>query len=442
MVQRTFHAQLLLHVAVLIVVVAALCLAALPAEASRDPAPAGQDEDAASRLSIAYLRQQEYPGGDIVIEQKLAAGANYDRYITSYRSEGLKIYALLTVPRGTRPATGWPVIVFNHGYIPPAQYRTTERYVAYVDGFARAGYIVFRPDYRGHGSSEGTATGAYGSPNYVIDVLNAVASVKRYSAADPNRIGMWGHSMGGWITLRAMVVSPDIKAGVIWGGVVGSYEDLLAYWRRNRPTTGPPGANTSGRGWRNALVQEYGEPAENPAFWRTLSPNHFLTDLSGPLQLYHARGDASVPVKLSELLYEQGQAAGMPIDLITYPGDNHNISGNFGRAMAGSVAFFDRLVKRPVSFQEATGPTLYPKVDQANVRRGPGTSFAVVDSLRIGEALPVIGRNQDGSWWQVRTDSGSAWVAASVALAVRTAGVPVVPAPTAVTPRLRLEVAG
>jgi dipeptidyl aminopeptidase/acylaminoacyl peptidase len=374
------------------------------------------------------LRQQKYEGSDIVIEQKLAGGANYDRFITSYLSEGLKIYALLTVPRGQRPATGWPVIVFNHGYIPPSQYRTTERYVAYVDGFARAGYIVFRPDYRGHGSSEGSPTGAYGSPSYVIDVLNAAASVKRYEAADPGRIGMWGHSMGGWITLRAMVVSPDIKAGVIWGGVVGAYEDLLAHWRRNRPGA-PPGASTSRGGWRNSLVREYGEPSENPGFWRTLSPNHFLTDLAGPIQLYHARGDASVPVKLSEVLYEQGQAAGMPIELITYPGDNHNISGNFNRAMAGSVAFFDRWVKRPVDFREAAGPTLYPRVDQANLRAGPGTNFGVVGSLRIGEALPILGRTEDGGWWQVQAENGPAWIAATVALAAHTAEVPVVSAP-------------
>ena len=77
------------------------------------------------------------------------------------------------------PATGWPVIIFNHGYIPPEQYRTTERYVAYVDGFARNGYIVFRSDYRGHGNSEGEATGGYGTPAYTVDVLNAVAAVKQ-----------------------------------------------------------------------------------------------------------------------------------------------------------------------------------------------------------------------------------------------------------------------
>ena len=93
----------------------------------------------------------------------------------------------------------------------------------YVDGFAHNGYIVFRADYRGHGSSEGEATGGYGSPAYTIDVLNALTAMKNYPGADPNRIGMWGHSMGGHITLRAMVTHGDIKAGVIWAGVVASY---------------------------------------------------------------------------------------------------------------------------------------------------------------------------------------------------------------------------
>ena len=163
------------------------------------------------------MRMTPYPGSDITIEQELARGANYRRYYASYLSQGLKIYALLTIPDGEQPATGWPAIVFNHGYIPPAQYRTTERYVAYVDWLARSGYIVFRIDYRGNDRSEGVASGAYGSPGYTVDVLNAVASLKRFPQANPNRIGMWGHSMGGFLTLRAMVISPDIKAGVIWG---------------------------------------------------------------------------------------------------------------------------------------------------------------------------------------------------------------------------------
>ncbi|MFN8441475.1 MAG: alpha/beta fold hydrolase [Caldilineaceae bacterium] len=292
-------------------------------------------------LTIEYLRQQQYPGSDITFEQTLAPGVNYARYLVSYRSEGLKIYALMTVPNGTKPATGWPAIIFNHGYIPPEIYRTTERYVAYVDGFARNGYIVFRPDYRGHGFSEGEAEGAYGSPDYTIDVLNALASVKNYADTDPARIGMWGHSMGGYITLRAMVVSKDIKAGVIWAGVVANYSDMMSRW--NRPT--PPTVPQRARRWRQLLIDNFGTPEANPDFWDSLAANSYLTDLSGPLQLHHGTSDEEVPPLFSELLDEEVKAVGGSVEYFTYPGDNHNLSSNLYTALQRSVAFFDQNVK-------------------------------------------------------------------------------------------------
>jgi uncharacterized protein len=294
-------------------------------------------------LEIRAMRAHEYPGSDIVIESVLDPGVNYSRYYVSYQSEGLKIYALMTVPLGEKPATGWPVIVFNHGYIPPDVYVSTERYIAYVDLIARSGYIVFRSDYRGHGNSEGEARGAYGSPDYTVDVLNAVSSVKRYPDADPNRIGMWGHSMGGYITLRAMVIRDDIKAGVIWGGVVASYPDLLTKWRRG-PGAVVPTPNP--RSWRNLLIQQYGSPEENPEFWNSISANSYLSDISGPLQLHHGTADEEVPLEFSELLFYQLLDAQKFVELYKYEGDNHNISSNFSTAMQRTIEFFDKYVKQ------------------------------------------------------------------------------------------------
>lgn len=297
-------------------------------------------------LSIASLRNGNYPGSDLRVEETLASGSNYQRYIVSYLSEGHKIYALLTIPNGTKPASGWPVVIFNHGYIPPAQYRTTERYVAYVDGFARSGYIVLRSDYRGHGNSEGVAQGGYGNNDYTIDILNAVASIKKHPDADVNRIGMWGHSMGGHITLRAMVVNPEIKAGVIWGGVVASYPDLISRWRRgNRPSPTPATSLTPSRRWRQLLVEQFGDPTSNPDFWNSISANTYLADLGGPIQLHHGVLDESVPVEFSEILHQQMKDAGKVSGLFTYPGDDHDITTNFGTAMRRSIAFFDEHVK-------------------------------------------------------------------------------------------------
>ncbi|MFN8469269.1 MAG: alpha/beta fold hydrolase [Caldilineaceae bacterium] len=294
------------------------------------------------KLTIDYLRKQKYPGSDIVVEQTLDPGVNYDRYVVSYRSEGLKQYALLTVPQGQRPSTGWPAIIFNHGYIPPEVYRTTERYVAYVDGFARNGYVVFRPDYRGHGFSEGEARGAYGNPDYTVDVLNGLASVKRLDYVDPNRIGMWGHSMGGYITLRAMVTDPSIKAGVIWAGVVASYQDLVERWNTQRSLSD---AAPAARRWRAQLLDEYGTPEENPAYWASISANSYLKDLSGPVQIHHGTNDAEVPTEFSLKLFDQIKVAGQTAEIYTYLGDDHNISQSLNTAIQRSVAFFDKYVK-------------------------------------------------------------------------------------------------
>ncbi len=294
-------------------------------------------------LTIDFLKSQQTPGSEITFHSKLPEGRNYSRHVVSYQSQGFRIYGLMTIPNGTKPEGGWPVIVFNHGYIAPTAYRTTEKYVAYQDAFARAGYITLKSDYRGHGSSEGPATGAYGSPGYTIDVLNAVASLKNYSDANAEKIGMWGHSMGGYITLRSMVVRGDIKAGVIWAGVVASYPDMLTNWRRQ---SAPPQPTPTGiRRWREALTAEYGTPQENATFWNSISANSYLQDISGPIQIHHGTADTTVPVEFSTTLDTQLKAAGKESQLYLYSGDDHNLSKNLSLALQRSVSFFDQYLK-------------------------------------------------------------------------------------------------
>nr|WP_084474523.1 alpha/beta fold hydrolase [Deinococcus pimensis] len=286
------------------------------------------------------MRARTYPGSALTTVRVLPAGSGYRRSVVSYRSDGLRIDALLTVPNGTPPKGGWPAIVFNHGYIPPNVYRTTERYVAYQDAFARAGYVTLKPDYRGHGSSEGEATGAYWSPDYTTDVLNAAASLRRFPGVNPQKLGMWGHSMGGHITLRSMVIDRSIKVGVIWAGVTVPYDELLSSWRRP-PSSRPPGALRR----RELLLAKYGTPEKNPSLWRAVSPNFFLKDVSGPIQIHHGTADADVPLSFSQSLARGLKAAGKPYELYTYAGDDHNLSRNLRLALNRSVAFFDRYLK-------------------------------------------------------------------------------------------------
>lgn len=297
-------------------------------------------------LSIEEMRKQNYATSPLVIEDTLQSKNGYRQYIASYQSDGNKVFGLLTVPISENANEKFPVIIFNHGYIQPEQYRTTEKYVAYVDYFARNGYIVFKPDYRGHGQSEGLPQGAYYSTAYTRDVLHAVSAIKQYERADSARIGMWGHSMGGHITLRSMVTTKDIKAGVIWGGVVASYEDMMRNWRSRQPWRPSNRESAARRPSRDELIKEFGAPDSASPFWRSISPIYYVKDISGPVQIHHGLADETVPWEFSESLYKALEAEEKPVEYFTYPGGDHNLSGRaFTPAIQRSLAFFDRYIK-------------------------------------------------------------------------------------------------
>src|SRR5579872_2577048 len=182
-------------------------------------------------LSISALRARSYKS-TLTVVQNLTGGPNYNAYLITYLSDGLKIYGYLTVPIGNTPSSGWPAILFNHGYISPPQYSTVDSYSSYINIFASQGYVVFKPDYRGNGNSQGEPEQSYISPAYIIDDLNALSALKAYKEVNAEKIGIFGHSMGGNITLHDLVIEPnDFKAAVIWGGVVGSYSQILNWWK-------------------------------------------------------------------------------------------------------------------------------------------------------------------------------------------------------------------
>jgi dipeptidyl aminopeptidase/acylaminoacyl peptidase len=337
MIVTRYHKRLWITIILLAAILLNVPAVAKPLAAQDEEFPVGND------LTIAALRERKIEGSNIVYEQRLADGPNYAQYIASYISEGNKIYGLLTVPFGEVPPGGFKAIVFNHGYIPPDVYQTTQRYVAYVNTLASHGFVVFKIDMRGHGNSEGEATGAYYSPGYTIDAIAAFKSLQKLDFVDPHGIGMWGHSMAGNIVLRALLVEPDIKAAVIWAGAVYSYADFVTY-RISDPSRPPStGEESPSRRRSREIIDTYGQPDLSVPYWRAVSLTENIDYLQAPLQIHHAINDPVVNIGYSIDLVNILAQHDKVYEFYTYEGGGHDIdSPYFETAMLRTIEFFQK----------------------------------------------------------------------------------------------------
>lgn len=297
--------------------------------------------DIGNELTVAALGARAISGSQITFEEKLIDGNGYSRHIVSYLSEGLRVYGLLTVPFGAVPGGGFKAVVFNHGFIPPQLYQTTERYVAYVNALATSGFVVFKIDLRGHGNSEGEPSGTYFSPDYTIDAIAALKSLQTLELVDPQGIGMWGHSMAGNLVLRAMLVEPDVKAGVIWAGAVYSYDDFARYAIADPSFDRSAFAESPSFRRSREIREAYGTPDTSHPYWRAVSLTQNLETLEAPIQLHHALNDDVVDVGYSIDLAEILTTEAKPHEFYQYEGGGHNInSPYFERAMERTITFY------------------------------------------------------------------------------------------------------
>lgn len=290
-------------------------------------------------MTIPYVRSRTYESSLAELDQ-YSKGSNYTSYLTSYDSDGYRVDGLLTIPSGDEPTSGWPAIVFIHGYIPPTIYETTDNYQSYVDYFARNGFVVFKIDLRGHDESEGEANGAYYSSDYIVDALNARAALQSADFVNPSSVGLWGHSMAGNVVFRSVIAAQDIPAAVIWAGAVYTYEDWQEY-RLNDNSYRPPTDMSERRRRRQELFDTHGEFEPTSSFWKEVVPTNFVDGITTPIEIHHAVNDSVVNVEYSRNLEAVLQNSSIPLTVYEYQSGGHNISGgSFNIAMQRSVDFF------------------------------------------------------------------------------------------------------
>lgn len=118
-----------------------------------------------------------------------------------FESDGIQLFGTLHSPAGADNA---PAVVVTHGAGPGEQ--QTPLYQQVTEFFPAIGYSVFVYDRRGAGKSSGERAGA-SYQDLARDAVAAMRAIAEDPAVDPDRIGFWGLSQGGWIVLEAAVVS-------------------------------------------------------------------------------------------------------------------------------------------------------------------------------------------------------------------------------------------
>ena len=267
-----------------------------------------------------------------MFQPEQSVSSRFSRYLFDYPSDGLNVHGFMNVPRGDGP---FPIVLVLHGYIDPDVYETLTYTTRYADALAAEGYVVLHPNYRNYPPSDP-------GPNrfrvgYAVDVLNLIALLRDQSGdpgpleqADAAAIGLFGHSMGGGISLRIIAAQGPVEAVVLYGSM--NADERLNFEKIFEWSEGERG------------LSELNTPAQTLA---SISPFYYLDGIQAAVSIHHGEDDKLVPPEWSDDLCQRLIALNKTVECYSYPGEPHTFIG-FGGI---------QLIERAVAFyQEHLGP--------------------------------------------------------------------------------------
>lgn len=280
-------------------------------------------EDTYSSIGIPYrCTLNDHNGRELrVLEDNARMKETLGKYrfgktdtLSFLADDGVRLYGWIIYPPDFNPAKKHPVLM--HVYGGPGVQTVTNDWdgpnYLWHQMLAQKGYVIVSFDNRGTpGRGLEFANCIYrnmGGPE-VKDQLNAVRFLKGQTWTDPDRIGVWGWSFGGYMTSLLMTKgNGTFKAGIAVAPV------------------------TTWRYYDSIYTERYLQtPQENPAGYDENSPIQFAKGLKGNFLLVHGSTDDNVHMQNSMDFVSALVKANKPFEQFIYPNKNHGISGGSTR---------------------------------------------------------------------------------------------------------------
>jgi dipeptidyl-peptidase 4 len=237
----------------------------------------------------------------------------YPELMTIPAADGFRMPAQLLRPKDLTPGKRCAAIVYVYGGPSAPSVANSWKSSNYFDQvLAKEGYCVLYVDNRSataiSHTLETTARGQTFGASGMNDLLDAVKWLKSQPYVDPERIGIWGRSGGGTMTLLAMTHSREFKAGI----AVAAVTDPIYYDTRG-----------------TELLMK--RPADNPEGYKQGSIVNAAKDLHGRLLLVHGTYDDNVHIQNAWSFADQLIAAGKMFEMMIYPMRKHGIADDPAR---------------------------------------------------------------------------------------------------------------
>jgi len=224
----------------------------------------------------------------------------------NWTSDGLRVQGWLLYPRET-PAAKLPMIVQVHGG--PSSGALSAWPNLNLASLAASGYAVLLPNPRGsYGQGEAFTQANvkdFGRGDF-RDILGGVDRAVETGAIDKDRVGIWGWSYGGYMTMWAVTQTQRFRAAVAGAGIV----NWESYYGQNSIDQ-----------W---MIPFFGASVyDDPWIYRRSAPIEYIKNVKTPTLVLVGDRDGEVPAPQSFEFYHALKTLGVKTKLIVYPNEGH-----------------------------------------------------------------------------------------------------------------------